>query len=129
MSKILPHSLFVIFGATGDLAKRKLIPALFSLYNKEALENVSILAIGRKSLSSTEFRTYLQQEAIIKTESLGKRDDFFQKIDYLDLDINDPNRYDPLLQFTRMYPDKNIVFYLSTPPELFEPIVAGIANA
>jgi glucose-6-phosphate 1-dehydrogenase len=93
------------------------------------LENVSILAIGRKPLSSIEFRAYLQKEAILKTESLDDRDDFFSKIDYLDLPINDPNGYEPLSQFTRMYPEKNIVFYLSTPPELFEPIVAGIANA
>lgn len=91
MSKILPNSLFVIFGATGDLAKRKLIPALFSLYNEKTLENVSILAIGRKPMSSEEFRTYLQKEVIIKMKSLHDGDDFFNKIDYLDLPINDPN--------------------------------------
>lgn len=129
MSQPLPHTLLVIFGATGDLAKRKLIPALFSLYDQEILEHTSILAIGRKSFGSEEFRTYLKNESFIKTESTDKRDIFLKKVDYLELSINDPIGYDPLREYIGKHSEKNIVFYLSVPPELFEPIISGISNS
>ena len=125
----MPHSpsdtLLVIFGATGDLAKRKLVPALFSLYGQDAaLEHVSILAIGRKSFKSEEFRTYLREESLMEAGSAGRGEGFLEKIEYLSLPIDDPAGYGPLREFAESHPQKNVVFYLSVPPELFEPVIS-----
>lgn len=128
MSQIPQNNLLVIFGATGDLAKRKLIPALYSLCNQKALEHTSVLAIGRKPFGSEEFRTYLKSNSIIPAESVHERDEFLKKIDYLELPMNEPTGYEPLREFIHSHPGKNITFYLSVPQELFKPIVSGIAH-
>ncbi|MDD5377141.1 MAG: glucose-6-phosphate dehydrogenase [Candidatus Gracilibacteria bacterium] len=128
MSEKSTNNLLVIFGATGDLSKRKLLPALYSLYEQDALEHTSILAIGRKPFRSEEFRTYLRSESLIKTEYADDRDGFLEKIDYLELPMNDPDGYGPLRTFMQAHREKNITFYLSVPQELFEPIVSGIAH-
>jgi glucose-6-phosphate 1-dehydrogenase len=55
-----PH-LFVIFGGTGDLARRKLIPALYELLvDKKLTDQVSILGVGRKALSDEEYRALVR---------------------------------------------------------------------
>lgn len=128
MSQISQNNLLVIFGATGDLAKRKLMPALYSLYNQKALEHTSVLAIGRKPFGSEEFRTYLKSNSIIPAESVHDRDEFLEKIDYLEFPMNEPTGYEPLREFIHLHPGKNITFYLSVPQELFEPIVSGITH-
>lgn len=120
--------MLVIFGATGDLTKRKLVPALFSLYRQNALEHTSVLAIGRKDFRSGEFRTYLRSESFGYADDTSKQEDFLEKIDYLGLPINDPAGYEPLREVLQAHSDKNIVFYLSTPSDLFEPIILGIAQ-
>lgn len=130
MPQILPDSLLVIFGATGDLAKRKLIPALFSLYDQGALEHASILAIGRKAFGSEAFRTYLRDESTIPMDgSTRDSDGFLKKVDYLELPIGDPAGYGPLRKYIEAYPEKNIIFYLSVPPELFKPVIEGVTQA
>lgn len=128
MSATSESNLLVIFGSTGDLAKRKLFPALFSLYNQGALENTSILAIGRKSFNPEEFRDYLRIETLLPAHDAHDREDFFKKVTYLELPMGDPSGYAPLEAFTKTQVGKNVVFYLSVPPELFEPIISGIAH-
>ena len=59
---------------------------------------------------------------------MNDRNRFLEKIDYLELPMNDPTGYEPLREFTQTQPEKNITFYLSVPQELFEPIVSGIAH-
>lgn len=129
MSETSTKNLLVIFGATGDLSKRKLIPALFSLYSRGALQDTSILAIGRKAFRSEEFRTYLQGESLIKAESIDERNIFLEKIDYLEVSINDPTGYESLRTYIGVHSGAHITFYLSVPPELFEPIISGITRA
>lgn len=59
-----PH-LFVIFGGTGDLAKRKLIPALYELLvEKKLTDQVSILGVGRKALSDEEYRALVRASLV-----------------------------------------------------------------
>src|SRR5687768_6191212 len=62
---LLPHSepcVVVIFGATGDLTKRKLMPALFDLMGQGCLEKVHILGIGRNPMSEDEFRNMVCED-------------------------------------------------------------------
>src|SRR5690349_3792048 len=51
----------VIFGATGDLMRRKLMPALWSLRGEGCLENIQILGIGRTPMSDDEFRESMHE--------------------------------------------------------------------
>ena len=48
MTNKIDNSMIIIFGATGDLTKRKLIPALYNLYSKNQLKNIPIVCIARK---------------------------------------------------------------------------------
>lgn len=64
----MSHTLFIIFGSTGDLAKRKLFPALYEIFRKKEQE-VQILAVGRRDFTLTDFRSYLDSET----------EDFIQK--------------------------------------------------
>lgn len=54
-------TIFVILGATGDLMKKKIIPALFALYQKQALPNLfHLIGFSRRPFSTEEFRKYIR---------------------------------------------------------------------
>ena len=65
----------IIFGATGDLTKRKLMPALCRLLNQGCLEQVRILGIGRQQMSEDEFLKFVREalESSKKTEHLDEQ--------------------------------------------------------
>src|SRR5215211_2488559 len=72
----LPHaepSVLVIFGATGDLTRRKLMPALCRLLGEGCLEGMQILGIGRSAMSKDEFQT-LVREALDKSKKIEHLD-------------------------------------------------------
>lgn len=124
MPNPIPETLLVIFGATGDLAKRKLIPALDAI-RQNGNGRISILAIGRKSLSTDDFRMYLQSESLVPSDFSH---DFLNTVEYLEIPIDDPSGYEPLRRYVSGYPDTNVIFYLSVPQELFQPVISGIQS-
>ncbi len=121
----------VIFGASGDLTKRKLIPALFNLY-KESLvpERFFILGTARTEYSSIEFRDILSE--YVTTDAFWqsfKRHLFFQPIDY-----NDRTTYITLRKTLKRHEKTfqtkgNRLFYLAVPPQLAEDIVKMIGES
>lgn len=70
----LPHSLFlVIFGASGDLTRRKLMPALIKIHNgKRFPEHFAIIGCARTAYTDETYRAYLKEE-LIKSGSLTKK--------------------------------------------------------
>jgi glucose-6-phosphate 1-dehydrogenase len=46
------RTVFIIFGSTGDLAKRKIFPALYNIYDSQSSENIDIIATGRKEITN-----------------------------------------------------------------------------
>lgn len=52
-----PTALIMIFGATGDLAKRKLFPSIYNLYTKGKLERFAVIGVARRPLSTKDFQT------------------------------------------------------------------------
>jgi len=125
----------VIFGGTGDLTRRKLLPALFALHVEKRLpEQFRIVAFGRRDYSSESFREEMVQEVDRFQRVEGSPDQvkaFCEKIDYfkgeLDNDgsfkemaelLNDNNTYSP-----------NRVFYLSVAPDFFGPVTARLKEA
>ena len=119
----------IIFGATGDLTRRKLIPALFALKQQHLLpETFAILGTGRKNLDDASFREQLQ-ESLLKHSDLSVTDNvaigkFLNHIHYQALNQSNSEAYQLLtarLEELSLLFDHtlNFLFYLATPPQLF----------
>ena len=105
----------VIFGATGDLCKKKLIPALYKLWQKELLpENFLILGCARRSPTAEMWK-----------ESLGEYpDDFLHHLDYQCADLS-------MVETLRHLPDyiDDMTYFLSVPPERYADAIANLSEA
>ncbi len=126
----------VIFGATGDLTKRKLIPALANLFIDDYLpEDVSIIGVSRSPLSDQEFRERLKASATQFSRREIKADLwnlFAQRITYHPLQFDNPEDFAALkrkIEATSPHPDTNYIFYLATAPEFFGSISASLKAA
>ena len=135
----LPHAepcVVVIFGATGDLTKRKLMPALCRLLGQGCLDSVRILGIGRSGMSEDEFQKLVREalEKSEKTENLNEQqsDEFFQRLHYLAGELDDENTYRQisarLEELAREGASRNRLLYLATPPSLFSTIVKNLGE-
>ena len=126
----------VIFGASGDLTKRKLVPALFELYCQGHLPvGFAVLGVGRTAYTDEQFAA-TQREAlatfakgVVATDA--QRDAFVNKLHYESIDTSRREEYARIRErLTDL--DKtsgtggNYLFYLSTPPALAFPIVSGL---
>jgi len=131
--------ILVIFGATGDLTSRKLIPALYSLKSQGLMpEKCALIGVGRSEKSIDEFRK--DMENAVKEFSEDKEagfshvSEFAGCIDYHRMDYNFPEDYEKLRQViekinTERGTGGNIIFYLATPPSLYESIATNLAKA
>ena len=127
----------VIFGATGDLMKRKLVPALCRLTDQGCLENVRILGVGRSPMSDDEFKAQIHQALAEskKTENLDEETwrDFSNRLHYmageLDVDTTYQQIAASLEELAKEGASENHLFYLATPPSLFSTIVKHLGAA
>ncbi|WP_085994115.1 glucose-6-phosphate dehydrogenase [Oceanobacillus senegalensis] len=129
---------FVLFGATGDLAKRKIYPALFNLYRSQKLpESFSVIGVGKDEYSDVEFQSsvidslYTFSRHLIDDKS--KKETFVQPFRYCQLDFTQTEGYVKLLEMVRQSErerdiDQNRMFYLSVAPEFFDVIALNIMN-
>ena len=127
---------YVIFGASGDLAKRKLIPALYSLYvNQQVPDNFIILGVSRTSYSDIQYREKMK-EALIEFNEISdtrKIDAFVEKLFYQPLNYDNRQDYFDLKERLTQLQEKkgipgNVVFYLSTPPKLYGEVPVHLAK-
>ncbi len=133
----VPCSL-VIFGASGDLTKRKLVPALFSLYQKHLLStSFSLIGTSRSQLSTDEFKHRLKSALDEKIPGISSAlwESFSQNFHYLPLTggFNNLADYQALSKLLNDLDQKNDtlgnkIFYLSTPPEVFEDIISNLGR-
>ncbi|MFV0377857.1 MAG: glucose-6-phosphate dehydrogenase [Mangrovibacterium sp.] len=133
MSQTKPLIL-VIFGASGDLTKRKLIPALFELYRQKLLpEHFAVLGVSRTELEDGQFREKMKEFLPREAEKQSCISDFLGMLYYQPLATEDAYDY-PVLRDRLMTIAKqnniaeNFIFYLSTPPKLYEIIPANLAS-
>jgi glucose-6-phosphate 1-dehydrogenase len=125
----------IIFGASGNLTKRKLIPGLYNLACEGCMNpKFEVLGIGRTPMSSEEFRKETGQAA---TKSQDTRDfsqsrwtDFEKRLHYMVGDINDPNFYSQLRvrleEMEKKGSSPNHLFYVSTPASVAAPVIEGL---
>src|SRR5215210_2321513 len=135
----VPPCAIVIFGANGDLTKRKLIPALYRLaYERRLPPGFAIIGNSRTGMSDEDFRAKMKEalHEFIEDTPIDERlwSDFSQNLSYLAGDLHDPDTYTKLgvrlgeLQESR-HTDDNVLFYLSTQPSHYEAAIKGIGYA
>jgi glucose-6-phosphate 1-dehydrogenase len=128
----------VIFGATGDLTRRKLLPALYNLRRYGLLpKDVAIVGVGRQEKKREDFVARmgadLKEFATAEVED-GIWQDFASRLYYQGFDYEQPAGYVGLGELlkdveTRHKTQGNVLFYLATPPETFSMIVEQCAAA
>lgn len=125
----------VIFGGTGDLTRRKLLPALYALAQEGLLpDTYRIIGCGRRDYTSESYREEMLDE--IREFKRVEGDDaslsqFVERIDYFKGELDDADAYKRLrtqMDDATAYPP-NRVFYLSTSPEFFGPVTAHLKKA
>lgn len=124
--------LLVIFGASGDLTRRKLIPDLFGLYRQERLpENFAILGIGRTDLNDEAFREDMKAALDEQPCAAELRDSFLKSLHYMALNTTDASAYGPLKERVQALAKDhqigdNLLFYLSVPPKIYATVAQGL---
>lgn len=133
MKQSEPHIL-VIFGASGDLTKRKLIPALFELHTQNLLpEQFAVLGASRTNLTDQEFRERMMEFLPSQPQNLKDIEAFLEHLHYQAVSTADASDYPALksrldeLRNQLSIPE-NYIFYLSTPPNLYEIIPQSLAE-
>ncbi|CAK0785009.1 glucose-6-phosphate 1-dehydrogenase [Coccomyxa viridis] len=126
----------VVVGASGDLARKKIYPALFALYVEDMLpENFSVYGYARSKMSDEEFRDYIGGSLTCRVtdeDSCGdKYDTFLERCYYQPGQYSDESDFKALSErMTGTEKDRkkaNRIFYLSIPPSIFT-AVAGCAS-
>lgn len=128
--------IFVIFGGTGDLTKRKLMPAFYSLMTNGPLaDGTAVVCVGRREFTDEAFRESMR-DAVEKFSRVGVDaaawSGFSKKVFYRQYDFtSDIDGYSRLNSFLRVLDrefgtDGNRVFYLAVPPSHFEIIIKNL---
>ena len=132
--RIPDPGILVIFGASGDLTKRKLLPALFHLRQADLLpKQFAIVGVARRPLGdefAADMRAGIVEFGGVDTSD-PKLDEFIKHISYFPLNFDDPQDYAGLkAELDRIDKERNIggkrLFYLATAPEFFAGIVENL---
>jgi glucose-6-phosphate 1-dehydrogenase len=129
----------ILFGASGDLAKRKVIPAMYDLAQHNSLgERYAIIGFARTPMTDESFRTTIGEAAKTISEvgpiDAAKWNDFSSNLYYSAGEYGDLNSYAQLAKrLAEIDKEKNLggnrLFYLSTPPEVYPDIVEQLGRA
>ncbi|MEN3973008.1 glucose-6-phosphate dehydrogenase [Sphingomicrobium sp. XHP0235] len=122
-------STLLLFGATGDLSRRMLLPSLYGLFADELLpDDVQIIGTARSSLSDEEFRETAiaaLRERLPKdfyNEIIARK--FVKRLSYVSVDATTPEGYDELA--ARIPINKGVSIFLSTAPSLFTTVIENL---
>ena len=127
--------IFTIFGGTGDLTRRKLIPALYNMSVDGLLpDEFMVVCVGRKPLSTQEYRDSLLA-SVTSHSCYPVRTDIWEwlkeRIHYFRMNLPDPDGYSSLKARLDDLDEKagtqgNRLFYLAVAPSLFEPVILNL---
>jgi glucose-6-phosphate 1-dehydrogenase len=138
VDRVIAPAAMVIFGVSGDLTSRKLMPALYDLAVGLPLpEGFSIVGVSRRDWSDEEFREKMR-EAVAASARTPVTEDawqgFAKGLSYVQADFADPAAYGRLGERLREIDAErgtkgNRIFYLATSPDYFLPIIHGLEAA
>jgi len=123
--------ILIIFGASGDLARRKLIPALYDLSLQNLLpDQFAVLGVGRTEFTDEAFRERIDEFLPDSKKAEGFKKHLF----YQQLAVPEGNEYGKLKQRLEALGNShgippNYIFYLATPPSMYEVIPQNLAGA
>jgi glucose-6-phosphate 1-dehydrogenase len=138
LRRVAEPSTVVVFGVTGDLSRRKLLPSLYVMHQQGALPaGFSLVGFGRRPWSDGEFRTYVRDTL---TESLGRAPEsdtwsgFEQALFFAPGEFDEQSAYEGLgsamgLIDGRRARTGNRLFYLAAPPNSYPLIIDGLGHA
>ncbi|MCC6861280.1 MAG: glucose-6-phosphate dehydrogenase [Bryobacterales bacterium] len=135
----VPEATVVIFGANGDLTRRKLMPALYRLALERRLSaGFAVLGISRTPMTDEQFREKMRQsvERFLENSPFDAQvwDGFAKGLFYLPGDVHDPAAYQRLSQRLEAIEQArnmagNVLFYLSTQPSQYATVAQGLSQA
>ncbi len=121
----------LLFGATGDLSQRMLLPSLCALDADELLDPaLRIIGTARSEMSDAEFQDFAREalEKFLPADRRGGMASFLKRLSYQTLDATTLDGFDALAEKVGE-PSKGLAIFLSTAPSLFEPTIAGLQHA
>lgn len=127
-------NLLVIFGATGDLAQRMLLPSLYGLHRDGLLPSkLRILCTGRSALTDEAFAQTVR-ESIERRVAAAERDPaqidaLLARVRYQSAGVDDPASLAHLCETICAMRDGDVVFHLSTAPRFYAPICTALGQA
>ena len=124
----------VLFGGTGDLAWRKLMPALFQAFRHGTLpEGGRIIGVGRDALSHVQYRERIQSRfdkvELAKRPSPEEFSRFAALLEFVRMDLSRPEDYATLAAMLRERNAQTVVMYVATAPSLFTVVCEQLAAA
>lgn len=132
LGQLADPCIMVIFGASGDLTKRKLIPALYNLARDNLLSReFAVIGFARRPMTNEEFREKISRDIKEFATSPIEPDLwnwFIQRFYYISGDARDPNAYNQLQDLLTEVDKKhgtqgNYLYYLATAPDSFSPVI------
>ncbi len=126
-----PTALIMIFGATGDLANRKLFPSLYQLFQKGKLDRFAVIGVARRSLTQEQFKQNVKDSILSGSSQNENIEDFISHFSYHSHDVTDSSSYTALNVLAaeldnRYQLDGNRIFYLAMAPEFFGTIAEHV---
>jgi len=115
----MEDSYITIFGATGDLARKKIYKSLYDLYLNKELENINILGLGRNKVEDLEYRDLVKKS--LTNFSSDKIDDFLDKFSFIEIDYsNKESLYNQINTKFSLEKGLEFLFYMAIPPSAFQ---------
>ncbi len=126
--QIADKFIITIFGASGDLTKKKLIPGLYNLFQQKLFgKNFAILGIARTIYTDKSYRQYISRETAINDP------DFISRLYFISVNTTSVDDYEKIktrleLLDQQYHTNGNILFYMSLPPSMFSAVIGGLAH-
>lgn len=136
ITRIAGPSALVFFGVTGDLARKKLLPAVYDLMNRGLLPpSFGLVGFGRRPWSDDDFRAYVRESVEANARTPFREDvwnQFQQGMRFVEGAFNDDAAYEQLKSTLAELDERgahgNHAFYLSIPPKAFEQVLTKLAE-
>ena len=132
MEKSQKAATIIILGATGDLARKKLFPALFGLYKNTKLpKNIKIVGFSRRNFTNSDFRNFLIENVTPFKDSNEKIQSFLNLIEYSEGKFDDPASYEALIGLLQKIDTEfgncsDKLFHLAVSPAFYELVLQNM---
>ena len=135
MNKMNVPTIIVIFGGTGDLTQKKLIPSLFDLYVDGFLpDTFKIVGFARQELSNTDYQDFVRKILIKKNHNIDQIEDFITSVSYVPGDFTNNAAYHTLTDSLKEIDNTigmctNKLYHLAVPPSFYLDIFENIKES